>query len=66
MDTLFRIVDGELAPDELAALTLVLVARAANTRAGADEHPHRRERQTRTRWRRLGPAGDYRSPVSWR
>ncbi|MGC5031152.1 acyl-CoA carboxylase subunit epsilon [Micromonospora sp. DT229] len=68
MDPLYRIVAGELAPEELAALTLVLMARtAAGRRLGQDpHHPGRRQRRTRTRWRRLGPAGDYRSPVSWR
>lgn len=79
MDALYRIVDGELAPDELAALTLVLMAGtgsvtgtgAAGTgaaRAGAAErHPgYRRQRRTPSRWHRLGPIGAYRSPRSWR
>ncbi len=68
MDTLFRVVDGELAPDELAALTLVLLARVANTRidGGEHHHPYRGQRRIHPRWRRLGPVGDYRSPVSWR
>ncbi|MEU8256723.1 acyl-CoA carboxylase subunit epsilon [Micromonospora inaquosa] len=68
MDTLYRIVDGDLAPDELAALTLVLMARAVTSQAGGDDphHPDRRQRRTRSRWRRFGPVGDYRSPASWR
>ncbi|GAA1834421.1 hypothetical protein GCM10009682_60950 [Luedemannella flava] len=63
MDTLYRIIDAELAPDELAALTVVLMARAA---IGDDRHPPRHRRRTRIHWRRLGPGGEYRSPVSWR
>lgn len=72
MDALYRILDGELAPDELAALTLVLMTGAGHAATGVHagggggDHRHRGQRRTRTRWRRLGPIGDYRSPLSWR
>ncbi|MGI5459278.1 acyl-CoA carboxylase epsilon subunit [Streptomyces sp. CA-249302] len=62
---------GEPAPDELAALTAVLLARAATT-AEAEEAIAADEEEVRVvpLWERTGPAAapalPYRSPVSWR
>ncbi|MFC8520941.1 acyl-CoA carboxylase epsilon subunit [Streptomyces sp. NPDC057257] len=59
---------GEPDPDELAALTAVLLARAATVEAegrGDEEEPVR----VVPLWERPGPAAPalpYRSPLSWR
>ncbi|WP_111556978.1 acyl-CoA carboxylase subunit epsilon [Kitasatospora sp. SolWspMP-SS2h] len=55
-----RIVRGELSDDELAALTAVLMTRAAEPRSIRD---HRRPR---AHWCRRECRACYRSPVSWR
>ncbi|MHA6760238.1 acyl-CoA carboxylase epsilon subunit [Streptacidiphilus sp. PAMC 29251] len=60
-DTLVRVVKGTLADEELAALTAVLLARAAIQPAkgkGGDA-------KAQARWQRPERRPDYRSPVSW-
>ncbi|MBC3842496.1 acyl-CoA carboxylase subunit epsilon [Streptacidiphilus sp. 4-A2] len=59
-DPLVRVVKGRLADEELAALTAVLLARAA----GTPEHDPRLN-QAQARWQRLERRPGYRSPVSW-
>jgi hypothetical protein len=62
-----QIVKGELADDELAALTAVLMARAAAA-AKAEAQPRfaHGNRHPQARWRRLERVTSYRNPVSWR
>jgi hypothetical protein len=57
-DPLVRVVKGDLADEELAALTAVLLARAA-----ADTVPAKQ--QLTARWQRLERRPGYSSPVSW-
>ncbi|MFF3905039.1 acyl-CoA carboxylase epsilon subunit [Streptomyces sp. NPDC001848] len=58
---ILRVVKGHAEPDELAALTAVLLARAA---APAPD-PGDRAR-ARPRWRRLERELSFRAPHSWR
>ncbi|MEZ0091988.1 acyl-CoA carboxylase epsilon subunit, partial [Streptacidiphilus sp. EB129] len=55
-----RVVKGHLAAEELAALTAVLLARAANLRTVKGHS------RPRARWHRLGLHSAYHSPLSWR
>ena len=59
-DPLVRVVKGRLADEELAALTAVLLARAAATSG----HSPKLGRAP-ARWQRPERRPDYRSPVSW-
>ncbi|MEY9965836.1 hypothetical protein ABIA33_003886 [Streptacidiphilus sp. MAP12-16] len=59
-DPLVRVVKGQLADEELAALTAVLLARAA-----AEARPAKGHGQPQARWQRPERHGNYRSPVSW-
>ncbi|MFC1429192.1 acyl-CoA carboxylase epsilon subunit [Streptacidiphilus sp. N1-3] len=68
-DTLVRVVKGSLADEELAALTAVLLARAAvhpvkggKGKAGGGAAG---DAQAQARWQRPERRPDYRSPVSW-
>ncbi|GIE92977.1 acyl-CoA carboxylase subunit epsilon [Paractinoplanes rishiriensis] len=61
MNPLYQVTSGRLTPDEIVALTVVLMARAGD--AAPARAPRRRPGP---RWRRLGPASGYLSPVSWR
>lgn len=61
-----QIVKGELTDDELAALTAVLMARAAAARRVAQPRFAHGSRQPRARWHRLERVTGYRNPVSWR
>ncbi|MEY9849134.1 acyl-CoA carboxylase epsilon subunit [Streptacidiphilus sp. MAP5-3] len=64
-----QIVKGELADDELAALTAVLMARAAaaaNAESEAQPRFAHGSRHPQARWRRLERVTSYRNPVSWR
>ncbi|MEU6145020.1 acyl-CoA carboxylase epsilon subunit [Streptomyces sp. NPDC047081] len=56
---------GQPAPDELAALTAVLLARAATVEAEAEAEDEESVRVVPL-WERPAPAAPYRSPVSWR
>lgn len=65
-EPLVRIVGGELNEDGLAALTAVLLARAAAAQEAATRlfgHGHHHPRAC---WHRLERVGGYRSPLSWR
>ncbi|MEV7088116.1 acyl-CoA carboxylase epsilon subunit [Streptomyces sp. NPDC093085] len=60
-DSLLRVEKGEAAPEELAALTALLLARAATRPAAAPAH---RGRST-AGWRRLERTPGFRAPHSW-
>jgi hypothetical protein len=60
-DPLVRVVKGELADEELAALTAVLLARAAS----GPGSPKGQAGKAQARWQRPERRPDYRSPVSW-
>ena len=61
-DPVVRVVKGRLADEELAALTAVLLARAAATPGHASKVGGGR---SQARWQRPERRPDYRSPVSW-
>ena len=61
-----QIVKGELADDELAALTAVLMARAAAAARLPEPRFAHGHRHPQARWRRLERVTSYRNPVSWR
>ncbi|MEZ0068487.1 hypothetical protein ABIA32_004512 [Streptacidiphilus sp. MAP12-20] len=61
-----QIVKGELADDELAALTAVLMARAAAAASAEEPRFAHGNRHPQARWRRLERVSSYRNPVSWR
>ena len=61
-DPLVRVVKGSLADEELAALTAVLLARAAITPTASAKGAHAK---AQARWQRPERRPDYRSPVSW-
>ena len=63
-DPLVRVVKGELAAEELAALTAVLLARAASAPGGTKAQAARAGK-AQARWQRPERRPDYRSPVSW-
>ncbi|MER7516439.1 acyl-CoA carboxylase subunit epsilon [Streptomyces sp. NPDC126499] len=60
--SLLRVEKGHAEPEELAAITAVLLARAAATPA---EQPAHRRRST-AGWRRLERENGFRAPHSWR
>ena len=61
-ESLLRVEKGEAAPEELAAITAVLMARAAaRPEAPAPAHHGRSE----ARWRRLERTPGFRAPHSW-
>ena len=60
-DPLVRVVKGSLADEELAALTAVLLARAATRPGGSAKG----DAKAQARWQRPERRPDYRSPVSW-
>ncbi|MFI1280666.1 acyl-CoA carboxylase subunit epsilon [Streptomyces sp. NPDC020858] len=59
-DTLLRVEKGNAKPEELAAITAILLARAAAT---PDEATVRTPRQAG--WRRLERTPGFRAPHSW-
>ncbi|MFJ6781491.1 acyl-CoA carboxylase subunit epsilon [Streptomyces yangpuensis] len=59
-DTLLRVEKGTAAPEELAAITAILLARAAAT---PEEAEVRMPRQAG--WRRLERTPGFRAPHSW-
>jgi hypothetical protein len=61
-EPLFRITRGSLTDDELAALTAVLMARAATERQAAAAAP---VVEPIARWQRLERRPSYFSPFSW-
>ena len=60
-DPLVRVVKGTLADEELAALTAVLLVRAAAAPSGKSAGSGKAQ----ARWQRPERRPDYRSPVSW-
>ncbi|MFE7749245.1 acyl-CoA carboxylase subunit epsilon [Streptomyces sp. NPDC057428] len=59
-DSVLRVEKGQAGPEELAAITAVLLARAA----GRADAPARRGRDT-AGWRRLERTPGFRAPHSW-
>jgi hypothetical protein len=57
---LVRVEKGQASDEELAAVTALLMVRAAR-HGTAEEHPHR----SPAPWRRLERARAYRAPHSW-
>ncbi|MGW1282003.1 acyl-CoA carboxylase epsilon subunit [Streptomyces tsukubensis] len=60
--SLLRVERGECAPEELAAVTALLLARAA----GAPPAGSGGLRCSSARWHRPGPTSGFRAPHSWR
>lgn len=63
---LVRVERGHLTDDELAALTAVLMARAAAVQRAEQPRFAHGSRHPQAHWRRLERVLSYRSPVSWR
>jgi hypothetical protein len=59
-----RVEKGHAGPEELAALTAVLLARATAPAHGRRTDPARPHRAT-ARWRRLERQSGFRAPHSW-
>ncbi|MBO8192531.1 acyl-CoA carboxylase subunit epsilon [Streptomyces oryzae] len=65
-NSVVRVEKGQANEEELAAVTALLLARAAaSTRAGHTEPPARRGRPTKAGWRRLERQHGFRAPHSW-
>ncbi|WP_030304124.1 acyl-CoA carboxylase subunit epsilon [Streptomyces katrae] len=60
-DTLLRVEKGNAAPEELAAITAILLARAAAT----PQEPSVHRIGSQARWRRLERTPGFRAPHSW-
>ncbi|MFH9724376.1 acyl-CoA carboxylase subunit epsilon [Streptomyces sp. NPDC017254] len=60
---LLRVEKGHADPEELAAITAVLLARAASR---SDEDPATGHTRTAAGWRRLEREHGFRAPHSWR
>ncbi|MFF4098468.1 acyl-CoA carboxylase subunit epsilon [Streptomyces sp. NPDC001903] len=60
-DTLLRVEKGHAAPEELAAITAILLARAASAPEGRPVH----RIGSQARWRRLERTPGFRAPHSW-
>ncbi|MER5731715.1 acyl-CoA carboxylase subunit epsilon [Streptomyces sp. NPDC002138] len=60
-DTLLRVEKGHAEPEELAAITAILLARAAATPEAAPVHTT----GSTARWRRLERTPGFRAPHSW-
>ncbi|MFF4850023.1 acyl-CoA carboxylase subunit epsilon [Streptomyces sp. NRRL F-2747] len=60
-DTLLRVEKGNAAPEELAAITAILLARAASAPEGPTVH----RIGSQARWRRLERTPGFRAPHSW-
>lgn len=58
-----RVEKGHAEPEEVAAITAILVARAAAT---PDAPSHSAPRHNRAGWRRLEREPGFRAPHSWR
>ncbi|GAA0928643.1 acyl-CoA carboxylase epsilon subunit [Streptomyces thermoalcalitolerans] len=59
-----RVEKGHAEPEEVAAITALLLARAAAGPAGTSRHTHRG--RVRAGWRRLERESGFRAPHSWR
>ena len=64
-DPLVRVVKGTLADEELAALTAVLLARAAATSSKAANGAVAGKGRAQAQWQRPERRPSYNSPVSW-
>ncbi|MEU6853499.1 acyl-CoA carboxylase epsilon subunit [Actinacidiphila alni] len=62
VDSLVRVEKGHADAEELAALTAILLARAA---AGEAEEGAERPRRSTAAWRRLERTPGFRAPHSW-
>ncbi|MFE2284872.1 acyl-CoA carboxylase subunit epsilon [Streptomyces sp. NPDC059443] len=60
-DTLLRVEKGNAEPEELAAITAILLARAAST----PEQPAADTGRSQAGWRRLERTPGFRAPHSW-
>ncbi|WP_306318782.1 MULTISPECIES: acyl-CoA carboxylase subunit epsilon [unclassified Streptomyces] len=58
-----RVEKGHAEPEEVAAITAILIARASATPEAPSHHA---KRQTRAGWRRLEREPGFRAPHSWR
>ena len=58
-----RVEKGHAEPEEVAAITAILLARAA---AAPDAAPDHHGRRPKAGWRRLEREGGFRAPHSWR
>ena len=56
-----RVEKGHAEPEEVAAITAILLARAAARPSETPSHPGR----PKARWRRLEREGGFRAPHSW-
>ncbi|MEY9837558.1 acyl-CoA carboxylase epsilon subunit [Streptacidiphilus sp. EB103A] len=65
IDPLVRVVKGSLADEELAALTAVLLARAAATSSKAAKGAASVAGRSQAQWQRPERRPSYNSPVSW-
>lgn len=61
-DAMLRVEKGHAEPEELAAITAVLMARAAHR---ADETAPARSSRSTAGWRRLERTPGFRAPHSW-
>ncbi|MGW6972669.1 acyl-CoA carboxylase subunit epsilon [Streptomyces sp. NPDC054952] len=59
-DTLLKVEKGNAAPEELAAITAILLARATTTTDTTT-----RTTRTQAGWRRLERSAGYQAPHSW-
>ncbi|MGI5348604.1 acyl-CoA carboxylase epsilon subunit [Streptomyces sp. CA-250714] len=65
-NSVVRVEKGRANAEELAAVTALLLARAAaTTRAGRTQTSARRRRPTKAGWRRLERQHGFRAPHSW-
>ncbi|MGP3986386.1 acyl-CoA carboxylase epsilon subunit [Streptomyces sp. 3N207] len=65
-NSVVRVEKGQANAEELAAVTALLLARAAaSTRAGHSRTSARRGRPTKAGWRRLERQHGFRAPHSW-
>ncbi|MEV7421846.1 MULTISPECIES: acyl-CoA carboxylase subunit epsilon [unclassified Streptomyces] len=62
-DSLLRVEKGQAGPEELAAITAILMARAASRPQTADAAAHRG--RSTAGWRRLERTPGFRAPHSW-
>ncbi|MDF4253225.1 MULTISPECIES: acyl-CoA carboxylase epsilon subunit [Streptomyces] len=64
-NSVVRVEKGRANAEELAAVTALLLARAASTRAGEPQPAARRGRPSKAGWRRLERQHGFRAPHSW-
>lgn len=62
---LVRVERGHAAPEELAAVTTLLLARAATATGGGEHAAQAGQHRSTARWRRLERTPGFRAPHSW-